>query len=92
MGTWKTERGRGSDAMADILGKAVKEIGELPEGMTLLDLADAIEFVMLGRLTVEFAPGVSTSPLTLKYMNDNIDKYHAFPNRGQVVEQDDDGA
>ncbi len=35
---------------------------------------------------------VSTSPLTLKYMNDNIDKYHAFANRGQVAEQDDSGA
>lgn len=53
MGQWETKRGHGSDAMADILGDALREVADLPDEPTLLDLADAIEFVTLGMLVVE---------------------------------------
>lgn len=70
MGQWRSKRGFVSDGMADILGRAFKEIGELQGGNLwqdgkketvvpeprLVDLADAIEFCSFGTLTVEFHP------------------------------------
>ena len=53
MGTWKTERGRGSDELADILGRAFERIGTLGYEYTLEDLADGIEFASCGSLVVE---------------------------------------
>ena len=43
MGQWETERGRGSDAMADILGEALRQIGLLRDEYSLLDPAVATE-------------------------------------------------
>jgi len=53
MGIWKSERGRVSDAMADILGELFKRIGKLENGFSLSDLADGIEFSTCGSLVVE---------------------------------------
>lgn len=52
MGEWQTERGMGSDEMADVLGGAFAKIRKLGQP-ALIDLADAIEFVSRGYLVVE---------------------------------------
>jgi hypothetical protein len=90
MGHWKTERGQGSDEMAEILGQAMAKVSALPEEPTLYDMADAIEFASRGMLVVELHDDV---PLALLAddrrvkLADLLDKSSIFltiPNRGQV--------
>ena len=90
MGQWKTERGKGSDEMADILGPALGKISRLPEEPTLLDLADCIEFVTRGMLVVELHPD-SPLPLVRTGIHRRFaeilydpDTFKTIPNRGQV--------
>lgn len=62
MGIWRSERGRVSDEMADILSEALERIGDLRYQMdpepefTIVDLADAIEYATYGFLVVEVNP------------------------------------
>lgn len=87
MGEWATERGFGSDAMADILGEAVKKIAELPEEPRLCDLADAIEFVSRGTLIVEVSRNAPRrkggKSMSLSDLN-NTGLFKTIPNRGQI--------
>lgn len=97
MGKWETERGHGSDAMADILGAAFKKIAELPENATLPDLADAIEFASRGMLVVElhekapdenaWKPLCGISPgkhIRLASILGTPCVFKTIPNRGQI--------
>lgn len=97
MRQWETERGHGSDEMADILGEALARIGALPDEPTLLDLADAIEFVSRGMLVVElhekapdehtFEPFYGRGPekhLPLKMLTPGV--FKTIPNRGESNE------
>ena len=98
IGQWETERGHGSDAMADILGEAFRQIGLLREEWSLLDLADAIEFVSRGMLVVELhkdAPDENTwkplhtkqkqvKHLSLAVVLHNGGVFNTIPNRGQM--------
>jgi len=93
MGQWETERGRGSDAMADILGEAFRQIGLLPQEYTLPDLADAIEFTTRGMLLVELhkdAPDENswkpqqTKHVSLAVVLNNSGAFKTIPNRGQI--------
>lgn len=85
--------------MADILGQAIDRIAELPEAPTLVDLADAIEFVTRGMLVVELhenAPNedawkpyhgwdASGSPIHLALATLlRPGLFKTIPNRGQV--------
>ena len=62
MRIWKSERGRVSDEMVDILSEALERIGDLRYQMdpepefTIVDLMDAIEFATYGFLIVEVNP------------------------------------
>jgi len=61
MGVWESERGFVSDDVADILGDALEKLGKCWHGaglerFTMIDLADAIEFVTKGILRVEINP------------------------------------
>lgn len=100
MGQWETERGRGSDEMADILGGALKKVGVLklaadgdpPFSLpNLLDLADAIEFVTRGLLVVELHPegppgflGDPERPLGFAGLLEDNPINKTIPNRGQI--------
>ena len=98
MGRWETERGHGSDAMADILGEALRQIGLLRDEYSLLDLADAIEFTTRGMLLVEphkDAPDENTwkplntkqeqvKHLSLAVVLNNSGLFKTIPNRGQI--------
>lgn len=100
MGQWETERGRGSDEMADILGGALEKIGvvklvadgEPPFSLpNLLDLADAIEFVTRGLLVVEVHPdappgflGDPGRPLCFAGLLEDNPINKTIPNRGQI--------
>ena len=87
MGQWETERGRGSDAMADILGEALRQIGLLRDEYSLLDLADAIEFTTRGMLLVELhkdAPDENIKHLSLAVVLHNSGLFKTIPNRGQI--------
>jgi len=66
MEQWQTARGRGCEPMADILRGAFKEIGKLDiyYGMSIKDLADAIEFVTRGALSVEIHPLAAEEPMS----------------------------
>jgi hypothetical protein len=64
MGVWKSARGHVSDNVVDILGDAINKIKDCWYGTTpdnkqkfsMIDLADAIEFVSNGILVVEINP------------------------------------
>ncbi len=90
MGEWKSQRGTGSDIMADILGGALSKIGDM-KWPTLLDLADALEFVSRGMLLVEIHPnapklGKPKSMSVSDFNNPNFSK--TIPNRGQIHKSD----
>lgn len=54
MGTWKSKKGgRVSDEIADLLSGVFDEIGALPQGFSMKDLATNIQFVTRGYLKVE---------------------------------------
>ena len=104
MGQWETERGRGSDAMADILGEAFREIGLLGDEYNLFDLADAIEFASRGMLVVELhkdAPDENTwkplhtkqpqtKHLSLAVVLHKSGVFNTIPNRGQMIGQQEE--
>ena len=97
MGQWKSERGFLSDAMADILGKAFKDIGNLEAGELwsdgkrqavtpeprIIDLADAIEFCSCGVFTVEIHPEAAGRE-EQKVSVLCCTNYDTIPNRGQI--------
>lgn len=86
MGQWETERGHGGDAMADYLGMAFKQIGELeaphPE-YRMIDLADAIEFCSLGILRVEIHPEAEDMR-HMKVCDLDSSDLRTIANRGQI--------
>lgn len=87
---WKSKRGVVSDDIADILDEALEEIskclyGEEKKKFTIIDLADAIEFVTRGILSVEL------NEKAIELQNINVDQLFdkdivqiTFENRGQI--------
>jgi len=97
MGQWKSERGYVSDAMADSLDDAFKEIGDLGTGELwaggektqttpaprMIDLADAIEFCSKGILKVEIHPeALALAEMDVSDLQSL--KVKTIPNRGQI--------
>lgn len=90
MGQWETERGYGSDGMADVLGAAIKKIsgiyylGELADvEPRMVDLADAIEFVSRGILKVEIHPdAVDLAEMSVSDLGSA--SFDTISNRGQI--------
>lgn len=84
MGTWESERGHVSDEMADILGEAFGKIGALSREPTMIDLADAIEFVSRGSFRVELHPAADKlGNMPVAYIAKGC-CFETIPNRGQI--------
>ena len=89
MGVWRTERGLGGDAWADIMDRALHELeaerlaGGKHEGhdITVQEFADVVEFCSRGHLTVEVSDGADGALPLLALHNAEVT---TIGNRGQM--------